>query len=74
MFHKSLGEYIHTIAQIIFRGELHITKVKKLAIFSMYSIVTTTIYNQGNQKAADNNRDGRIGLLISPVKFRSFEP
>jgi hypothetical protein len=40
----------------------------------MYSIVTTTIYNQGNQKAADNNRDGRIGLLISPVKFRSFEP
>lgn len=45
LFHKSLGEYIHTVAQVIFRGELHIDKVKKLALFSMYSVVTTTIYN-----------------------------
>ena len=48
LFHKNLGEYIHTISQIIFRDELHILKVKKLVIFSMYQIVTTTIYNQGN--------------------------
>lgn len=27
LFHKTLGEYIHTIAQIIFRGELHIERV-----------------------------------------------
>lgn len=75
LFHKNLGEYIHTIAQIIFRDELHITKVKKLVIFSMYQIVTTTIYNQGNQdQCANQNRDGRIGLLISPMKFKNFEP
>ena len=40
----------------------------------MYSIVTTTIYNQGNQDQQSNNRDGRIGLLISPMKFKNFEP
>lgn len=73
LFHKTLGEYIHTIAQIIFRGELHITRVKKLAIFSMYSVVTTTIYNQGSEDHS-NNRDGKIGLLISPMKFKNFEP
>lgn len=71
LFHKTLGEYIHTIAQIIFRGELHITRVKKLAIFSLYSVVTTTIYNQAN---GDPNHDGKIGLLISPMKFKNFEP
>ena len=48
LFHKNLAEYIHIIAQIIFRKEFHITKVKKLALFSMYQVVTTTIYNQGN--------------------------
>jgi len=47
LFHKCLAEYIHTVAQILFRGELHIIKVKKLAIFAMYQVVTTTIYNQG---------------------------
>ena len=47
LFHKSLGEYMHSVAQIIFKGELHILRVKKLAIYSMYSILTTTIYNQG---------------------------
>jgi hypothetical protein len=73
LFHKNLGDYIHTIAQIIFRGELHILRVKKLAIFSMYSIVITTIYNQGNEES-NNNRDGKIGLLISPMKFKNFEP
>lgn len=48
LFHKNIGEYIHTMAQIIFREELHVLKVKKLVIYSMFQIVTTTIYNQGN--------------------------
>jgi hypothetical protein len=75
LFHKTLGDYIHSIAQIIFRGDLHVSRVKKLAIFSIYSIVTTTIYNQGNQdQAGSGNRDGKIGLLISPMKFKNFEP
>jgi len=39
----------------------------------MYSIVITTIYNQGNEES-NNNRDGKIGLLISPMKFKNFEP
>jgi hypothetical protein len=37
----------------------------------MYSVVTTTIYNQGNEH---HNQDGKIGLLISPMKFKNFEP
>jgi hypothetical protein len=39
----------------------------------MYSVVTTTIYNQGGEDHS-NNRDGKIGLLISPMKFKNFEP
>ena len=75
LFHKNLAEYIHIIAQIIFRKEYHITKVKKLALFSMYQVVTTTIYNQGNQELGSNvNRDAKIGPLISPMKFKNFEP
>lgn len=38
----------------------------------MYSVVTTTIYNQGSED--HSNRDGKIGLLISPMKFKNFEP
>jgi hypothetical protein len=79
LFHKCLSDYIHTVAQIIFRGELHTIKVKKLAIFATYQVVTTTIYNQG--VGPDNiaggsgaKRDGKIGLLISPMKFKNFEP
>jgi len=45
LFHKSLGDYIHGVAQIVFHGDMHNLKVKKLAIFSMFSVVTTTIYN-----------------------------
>ena len=45
LFHKSLQDYIYSIAQLIFRTDLHTTKVKKLAIFAMYKVVTTTIYN-----------------------------
>ena len=41
----------------------------------MYCVVTTTIYNQGNQdQNPQGNRDGKIGLLISPMKFKNFEP
>lgn len=39
----------------------------------MYSIVTTTIYNQGGEDLG-NNRDGKMGLIISPMKFKNFEP
>lgn len=45
LFHKSLQDYIYSIAQLIFRTDLHTTKVKKLAIFAMYKVVTTNIYN-----------------------------
>ena len=40
----------------------------------MYSIVTTTIYNQGIDNQGDGNQHGKIGLLISPMKFKNFEP
>ena len=40
----------------------------------MFSIVTTTIYNQGIDNQGDGNRHGKIGLLISPMKFKNFEP
>ena len=66
LFHKNLSDYIHSVAQLIFRTDLHTMNVKKLAMYGMYKIVTTTIYNQGQ-------------ILVQSwarfkMKFRLFEP
>ncbi len=42
----SLGLYIETIAQILFRGNIHNERVKKLALFALYKIVNMDVYNQ----------------------------
>lgn len=64
----SLGYYIETLAQILFKGNLHNERVKKLVLFALYRVVNVEIYNQ-NEK----NLDG-IGILVSPSKFKNFEP
>ena len=75
LFHKNLSDYIHSVAQLIFRTDLHTMKVKKLAIYGMYKIVTTMIYNQGQiQNEPNKDGPGKYGLLISPMRFRNLEP
>lgn len=44
----SLGLYIETLAQILFKGLLHNDRVKKLALFALYRVVNVDIYNQIN--------------------------
>lgn len=76
LFHKSLQDYIYSVAQLIFRTDLHTVKVKKLAIFAMYKVVTTNIYNQGSNQEQSSSKGGpgKYGLLISPMRFKNLEP
>ena len=68
----SLGLYIETIAHILFRGTIHNERVKKLALFALYKVVNIDVYNQQNFEK-QNYSDG-IGILVSPSKFKNFEP
>ena len=60
------------IAGLLFRGNQYSDKIKKIALLTLYRIVNTMIYQQ---PAGDKHThsDG-IGLLVSPTKFKSFEP
>ena len=51
---------------------MHNERVKKLALFAFYRIVNTNVYNQNNSEKS-NYSDG-IGILVSPSKFKNFEP
>ena len=44
----SIGIYIETLAQILFRGDLHNDRVKKLALYALYRVVNVDMYNQIN--------------------------
>lgn len=68
----SLGIYIEILAQILFKGNLHNERVKKLALFGLYRVVSLDMYNQANIEK-QNYSDG-IGILVSPSKFKNFEP
>lgn len=51
---------------------MHNERVKKLALFSLYRVVNYDIYNQSSVDR-QNFSDG-IGILVSPSKFKNFEP
>jgi hypothetical protein len=66
-----LGLYIETLAHILFRGNIHNERVKKLALFALYRVVNVDIYNP---TILDRNYSDGIGILVSPSKFKNFEP
>lgn len=68
----SVGLYIETLAHILFRGDLHNERVKKLALFALYRVVSMDVYNTQSFERATYS-DG-IGILVSPSKFKNFEP
>lgn len=70
--YESLGSYVETVAQILFRGNLHNSRVKRLALFALYRVVNTAVYNSGGSDKPTHS-DG-IGILVSPIKFKNFEP
>ena len=70
--YESLGPFIEGIAQILFRGDLHQERLKRLALFSLYRVVNTQVYNQSGAEKP-NHTEG-IGILVSPSKFKNFEP
>jgi hypothetical protein len=47
-------------------------RLRKLALFAIYRVVNTTIYNLGNKNDGGHSEQG--GILVSPVKFKNFEP
>jgi hypothetical protein len=68
----SVGLYVETLAHILFRGDLHNERVKKLALFALYRVVSMDVYNTQSFERATYS-DG-IGILVSPSKFKNFEP
>lgn len=46
--------------------------MNKLALIAIYRVVNTTIYNLGNKNDGGHSEQG--GILVSPVKFKNFEP
>ena len=70
--YESLGQYIEVLARILFRGDLHTERVKKLSLYALYRVVNTNVYNQTSSDK-HNHSDG-IGILVSPSKFKNFEP
>lgn len=70
--YDSLGLYIETLALILFRGEIHNERVKKLALFALYRVVSVDVYLM-NMSEKYGYSDG-IGILVSPSKFKNFEP
>lgn len=45
IMYDSLGLYLETVAQILFRGDLFNDRVKRLVLFALYRVVNTLIYN-----------------------------
>ena len=68
----SLGVYIETLARILFLGEQHNERVKKLALFALYRVVNVDVYNQSSVER--QGYSDQIGILVSPSKFKNFEP
>lgn len=66
-----LDKFLQVLARILYRSEIYPTRVNKLTIFALYRIVNTSIYNQG--KDSQGHSDG-IGVIVSPIKFKNFEP
>jgi hypothetical protein len=67
----SVGLYIESLAHILYMGNLHNERVKKLALFALYRVVSMDVYNT---PAFEKNYADGIGLLVSPSKFKNFEP
>jgi len=57
----------------LYRSEIYPVKVNKLALIAIFRVVNTTVYNIGNKGDPQGHSDG-IGILVSPVKFKNFEP
>ena len=66
----SLGLLIEILAQILFKGAQHNERVKKLALFGLYRIVSLDMYNQSSTEKHYSD----VGILVSPSKFKNFEP
>jgi len=70
---NTLDQFLKILAQILFRSEIYPERVNKLALIAIFRVVNTTIYNQSSQHDPQGHSDG-IGILVSPVKFKNFEP
>jgi hypothetical protein len=70
---NTLDNFLQVLAQILFRSDIYPTRVIKLAMISLFRIVNTSIYNQSTQNDLHQHSEG-IGLLVSPVKFKNFQP
>jgi hypothetical protein len=57
---------------ILFKNNLHNERVKKLALFALYRVVNVDIYN--SQSPEKQGYSDGIGILVSPSKFKNFEP
>ena len=55
--YESLGQYIEVLARILFRGDLHTERVKKLSLYALYRVVNTNVYNQTSSDK-HNHSDG----------------
>jgi len=69
---EHLSLYIEILASMLFRGNLYSEQVRRLVLFAIYRVVNCAAYNEG-AKEKPNHSDG-IGILVSPSKFKNFEP
>jgi hypothetical protein len=59
------------LAHILFRGNIHNERVKKLTLFALFRVLNVDVYNP---TIIEKNYSDGIGILVSPSKFKNFEP
>lgn len=71
--YNTLDKYVQILARLIFQSEIYPLRINKLALIAIYRVVNTNIYNLGNKNDATGISE-QGGILVSPVKFKNFEP
>jgi hypothetical protein len=70
--YSTLDRYVQVLASMLFQSEIYPVRLNKLGLIAIYRVVNTTIYNLGNKNDGGHSEQG--GILVSPVKFKNFEP
>lgn len=72
LMYSTLDRYVSVLASMLFQSEIYPVRLQKLGLIAIYRVVNTTIYNLGNKNDGGHSEQG--GILVSPVKFKNFEP
>jgi len=71
---NTLDQFLQSICQVLGSSDVYSARVCKLAMIALYRIINTQEYNQNTVGHDLEPHQNGIGILVSPVKLKNFQP